>query len=108
MTSVAAELPNHQLAPEAIESLAKVGIKGVTTVQDAIANGEVTKVIQAGIDRANKKAVSNAVKVKAWLVVADDFTIPGGELTPTLKLKRSVVTKKYVKEIKDLYSRPEL
>lgn len=73
-----------------------------------MANADVKKAIQAGIDRANKKAVSNAAKVKAWFLVADDFTIPGGEMTPTLKLKRSVVTKKYAKEIKELYSRPEL
>jgi len=57
---------------------------------------------------ANKKAVSNAAKIKAWFVIPDDFSIPGGEFTPTLKVKRSFVEKKYKEQIKDLYNRPEL
>jgi long-subunit acyl-CoA synthetase (AMP-forming) len=41
--------------------------------------------------------------VKKWLFVADDFTIPGGELTPTLKVKRKVVEKKYMALIEEAY-----
>jgi long-chain-fatty-acid--CoA ligase ACSBG len=108
VTSNASELPNHQLAPDAIEDLKKVGITGITTVQDAMNNKEIAKIIQNGIDLANKKAVSNAAKVKAWFIVADDFSIPGGEFTPTLKVKRKIVTNKYAKEITDVYSKPDL
>jgi long-chain-fatty-acid--CoA ligase ACSBG len=61
-----------------------------------------------GIDRANKKAVSNAAKIKAWFFILDDFSIPGGELTPTLKVRRSQVTKKYAQKIDELYSRQDL
>jgi long-chain acyl-CoA synthetase len=32
-----------------------------------------------------------------------DFTEAGGELTPTLKLKRNVVSKAYAEEIEALY-----
>jgi long-chain-fatty-acid--CoA ligase ACSBG len=108
VTSNANELPNHQLTPEAVEWLQRHNVKDVTTVQDAIQNKAVQKLIQDGIDRANKKAVSNAAKIKAWQVIPDDFSIPGGEFTPTLKMKRSVITKKYAKNILDIYSRPEL
>jgi len=108
VSSQASELPNHQLLPEAIEHLQRLGIKGVTTVQDAMNNKEVLKAIQAGIDRANKKAISNAAKIKAWVIVPDDFTIPGGEFTPTLKVKRNVVLKKYAEKVNEIYSKPEL
>jgi long-chain-fatty-acid--CoA ligase ACSBG len=108
VTSTPAEKPNYDLQPEALAELEKVGIKGVKTVQEAIASKELAKAIQAGIDRANKKAVSNAAKVKAWFIVADDFTIPGGEFTPTLKVRRKEVVKKYNEKILDVYSRPDL
>jgi len=39
-------------------------------------------------------------------VLPDDFTQEGGEITPTLKLKRRVVSQKYAKEIASLYGDP--
>ena len=42
--------------------------------------------------------------VKKFKVIPKDFTVEGGELTPTMKVKRKVVTEKYKKEIDQLYS----
>lgn len=41
--------------------------------------------------------------IKYFAVVANDFSIEGGELTPTLKLKRKVILEKYRDLIEDLY-----
>ncbi len=42
--------------------------------------------------------------IKYFAVVANDFSIEGGELTPTLKLKRKVILEKYQHVIEDLYA----
>jgi len=61
------------------------------------------------IEAANKKAVSRAAQVRKWRFVPVDFSLPGGEFTPTLKLKRKVAEKKYAELIKEIYdSEPKL
>jgi len=59
--------------------------------------------LQAGIDRANSQAVSNAAKVQRWTVLPRDLSVGGGELGPTMKLKRFAFNKKYVDAIERLY-----
>jgi len=61
-----------------------------------------------GIADVNKKVVSRAAQIRKWALIADDFSIPNGELTPTLKLKRSFVTKKYNDVIEEMYNEPGL
>ena len=40
---------------------------------------------------------------KKFALLKDDFTIEGGELTPTLKVKRRIVEKNYAEKIEQLY-----
>lgn len=56
---------------------------------------------------ANKKTTSNAQIVQKWKLLPADFTERGGELTPTMKLKRSVAAEKYSKLIEELYAEDE-
>ena len=42
-------------------------------------------------------------EVKKFTVLPADFTQEGGELTPTLKVKRKVVSDKYRQAIEELY-----
>jgi long-chain-fatty-acid--CoA ligase ACSBG len=57
-----------------------------------------------GVKAANAKAASNAQKVGKWSLLDTDFTEKGGELTPTLKLKRSVAAEKYAAVIEAMYA----
>jgi long-chain acyl-CoA synthetase len=58
--------------------------------------------IQAAIDYANE-AVSQAEAIKKFAILADDFTESGGQLTPTLKVRRNVVMEQYAVQISALY-----
>ena len=42
--------------------------------------------------------------IKKFVLLAHDFSIDGGELTPTLKLRRKIVYEKYKHRIEDLYT----
>jgi long-chain acyl-CoA synthetase len=59
--------------------------------------------IQGAVDEANR-AVSRAESIRAFRILDTDFTVEGGELTPTLKLKRRVVFDRYRDEIDAVYA----
>ncbi len=59
--------------------------------------------IQAAIDDANS-AVSKAESIRRFTILPDDWTEEGGQLTPSLKLKRQVVMRECRDEIEALYT----
>ena len=78
------------------------------TVQSLVKSSIWPKVaaeIQAGLDRANTRAVSNVATVKKWRLVERDFTVGGGELSPSLKLKRFYVAELYENIINEMYEK---
>eukprot|EP00310_Coccolithus_braarudii_P009914 CAMPEP_0183368162 /NCGR_PEP_ID=MMETSP0164_2-20130417/94929_1 /TAXON_ID=221442 /ORGANISM="Coccolithus pelagicus ssp braarudi, Strain PLY182g" /LENGTH=190 /DNA_ID=CAMNT_0025544211 /DNA_START=42 /DNA_END=611 /DNA_ORIENTATION=+ len=79
-------------------------ISGAKTVKEAAADEKWTAYITDGIKKANALAVSNAQKIQKFRIVPVDFSVPGGELTPTLKLKRPVVAAKYADLIEEMYA----
>jgi long-chain acyl-CoA synthetase len=58
--------------------------------------------IQAAVDHANK-AVSHAEAIKKFTILDAEFTEEGGQLTPTMKVRRSVVMEQYSAQIAALY-----
>jgi len=73
------------------------------TVGDLRGDPDLQAEIQAAVDEANK-AVSKAEAIKSFRILATDFTEEGGELTPSLKLKRNVVLKQHADEIAAIYT----
>ena len=61
--------------------------------------------IQSAVDGANA-AVSQAEAIRTFAVLPHDWTEEGGQMTPSLKLKRSVVLKEYAGAVDQLYSAP--
>lgn len=60
--------------------------------------------IQHAVDEANK-AVSAAEAIKKFTILPDAWTEEGGQLTPSLKLKRNVVMREFKDEVEALYRR---
>ena len=84
--------------PEWAEENGKTG----STVADLVNDAALLAAVQEAIDEGNK-AVSKAEAVKEFRILPEDFTIDGGEMTPTLKLRRAIVMKKYAGMVEDMY-----
>jgi long-chain acyl-CoA synthetase len=65
---------------------------------------DLIAVIQTAVDEANK-AVSKAESIRKFSILAEDFTIAGGQLTAKLSVKRHVVAQQYAAEIDALYTK---
>ncbi len=59
--------------------------------------------VQAAVDDANK-AVSKAEAIRKFTILPVDWTEEGGQMTPSLKLKRAVVMKENAGEVDALHS----
>ena len=83
--------------------LEQIDKPATTTIAEMIDDPELNAVIQGAVDEANK-AVSNAEAIKKFKIMAVDWTEDGGQLTPSMKLKRNVVMQEHGAEIEALYS----
>ena len=68
-----------------------------------VKNAKVVKVYQEIVDRVNLE-LAHFESIKRVCVVPDEWSVDTDELTPSLKLKRRVVEKKYANEIAQFYS----
>src|SRR4051794_20842826 len=93
------------LDEEALPGWLEAKGKPTDTPLDKLRDDEdLIKELDAAVADANK-AVSHAEAIKKYRVLGADFTEENGMLTPSLKLKRSVVLKEYGDEVEALYSR---
>ena len=74
-----------------------------SVVKDGKPVVEVVAEIQSAVDDANK-AVSKAEAIRKFEILSEDWTEEGGQMTPSLKLKRSVVMKQYADAVEGLYA----
>ena len=69
---------------------------------DLLAHDAVRGAVQAWVTQVNA-ALSRHEQVKQWVLVPGPFTVAGGELTPTMKLKRHEVSARYASLLDHLY-----
>ncbi|MFL0579047.1 AMP-dependent synthetase/ligase [Dietzia sp. 179-F 9C3 NHS] len=73
-------------------------------VEDLLQDGDLVGAIQDVVDRANK-SVSRAESIRKFRILAAEFSVESGELTPTLKLKRNIVHERFADDIEQLYTK---
>jgi long-chain acyl-CoA synthetase len=92
------------LDPEAVEFWKQQ--HGRPADADLTDDPELTAEIQQAVDDANK-AVSRAESIRRFRILHSDFTEGNGYLTPSLKVRRNLVTKDYAADIEAIYAQPK-
>ncbi len=87
---------------EKLEEYASFNKIPYETRLDLIKKEEIVKFLEAEVDRATPNFASYE-KIKKIALLDKEFTIADGEITPTFKIKRSFVEKKYQDIIDALY-----
>ncbi|MBZ0089506.1 MAG: long-chain fatty acid--CoA ligase [Thermoanaerobaculia bacterium] len=77
------------------------GIAG--PVDRQLADAKVRALYQGEVDKVNAE-LARYEQIRVWELVPNDFTLEGGELTPTLKVKRRVINVKYKEILDRLYA----
>jgi len=70
---------------------------------DLIRLPEVKKFFRERID-AHSFELANFEKIKEFRLLPEDFTLAGGEITPTLKVKRNAIAAKYKELVEEIYA----
>ena len=74
-----------------------------TTNEEMIQNEEVKKRYDREVKKLNE-GLGEVEKIKKYQLIADEWTIGNGILTPTLKVKRKVVMQRYSEQIDKLFA----
>jgi long-chain acyl-CoA synthetase len=72
------------------------------TVADLATDPDLVADIQSAVDDANR-SVSVAESIRRFRVLPDDWSEDGGQLTPSLKLRRNVVLAEHTPDVDALY-----
>lgn len=70
--------------------------------EELVKNNSVIDLIQKEVDQHNK-SLGHWETIKLFRLTPDEWSIDGGQLTPTLKLKRRIVIEKYRNLYKEMY-----
>ncbi|HEY9229928.1 MAG TPA: AMP-binding protein, partial [Gemmatimonadaceae bacterium] len=90
------------LDPEKIPAVASLAGSPARSPQEAAEDERFGAYLQREIDAVNQK-LARVQTVKKFAVLPNELSIEGGELTPTLKMRRKVIAQKYAAIIERLY-----
>jgi long-chain acyl-CoA synthetase len=90
------------LDPAYLQSLAKAENENFTDWQQLVSSPWVQDIVRDIVAETNSH-LANHESIKRYMILPKEFTVEGGELTPSLKLKRKLLTKTFAHEIDSLY-----
>lgn len=85
--------------------LQRTGADPATKIADMTTDPALLAEVQSAIDTANR-SVSRAESIRSFRILGVDWTEAGGQITPSLKLKRNIVREQHQGDIDELYSHP--
>ena len=91
------------LDPERVGAEAEAAGSPARTIAEAAGCKTFRRHLQKQIDEVNVK-LARVQTIKKFEIIPNEFTVDGGELTPTMKVKRKVVNEKYKREIESMYA----
>ncbi|GMH77067.1 hypothetical protein TrVE_jg6822 [Triparma verrucosa] len=94
--------PTNKLTGQALETAKSIG-STATTTEEAKSCAKFEQYFNKGMETANGQTTSRAQRVAKWTLLNGDFSESTGELTPTLKLKRSVAATNHSEAIEAMY-----
>ncbi|WP_343304266.1 long-chain fatty acid--CoA ligase [Chitinophaga niabensis] len=71
--------------------------------EEGLKNPQVRELFKQAVERYNQ-FFNHIEQVKKFELMPHEWTVDGGEMTPTLKLKRKVIQEKYRNEIERIYA----
>lgn len=80
------------------------GREGVELTEPLSRDPRVRALVQEVVDEANA-AVSRPARIREFALLDEDFTVEGGLLTPSLKVRRRAVTERYGDVVDALYGK---
>ena len=93
------------LDPEAIEKWAEQNGAAGAAYEDLSQRDDVRAMLQGYVDEMNGR-LPRWETIKKFAVLPEDLTVESGDLTPSLKVKRKVVEKKYAAVLDGFYEEP--
>jgi long-chain-fatty-acid--CoA ligase ACSBG len=96
-------IPTNELSEDALATGREIGSSAIT-VEEVMEDENWAQYFERGMAEANHNATSRAQKVQKYAIIPRDFSERGGELTPTLKVKRSIVHEMYEETIEAFYA----
>jgi long-chain acyl-CoA synthetase len=99
------KFPAVIIAPHfaSLEHWARANDVAFASRAELVSNPKVQALYQEILENLNH-GLAQFEKLKRFLLVPDEFSIAGGEMTPTLKLKRRVIETKYRDQIDTMYA----
>ena len=85
-----------------LEELQRESGSSATSLADAAADAKVHQWLMGRVDEVNK-SLARVQTIKKIKILPSDLSVEGGELTPTMKVKRKVVSQKYADAIEAFY-----
>ena len=88
----------------ALEDYAKKNKIGYDSIEELLKSKTIIDFIQTRIE-VQQKGMANYELIKRFILIKKSFAIDSGELTNTLKIRRTVIMQKYKLQIEEMYSK---